>query len=411
MSVRKRVWFTRLQRKEIDPKAREISAIKGKPNDWKQHIDRAAESLGIQPQESWVVDYTDQAGDRHIKTFDKKKDADGYLTTVSYQVKEGVHTAPSKSIIVLEAAENWLKHVEREGRERSTVAQYRQHVYKHLKPLHHAKLAALTTPRINTFRDELLAELSRPLARKVLVSLKSLLREAQRRGDVAQNVALSVGIKMDKRDKRKLKAGVDFPKPEEIKPLIDAATGKYRALLVTVVFTGLRASELRGLRWEDVDLRRGELHVRQRADRYNNIGAPKSHSGERTIPLGPFVVNTLKEWKLACPKGDAGLVFPSSTGAIEHHANMLRALSPVMVKAGLVDKQGEPKYALHAFRHFYASRCINRKEDGGLELPAKVVQERLGHASILMTMDTYGHLFPRNDDTAELAASEKALLG
>src|SRR5262249_16721905 len=118
MSVRKRVWFTRLQRKEIDPKAREISAIKGKPNDWKQHIDRAAESLGIQPQESWVVDYTDQAGDRHIKTFDKKKDADGYLTTVSYQVKEGVHTAPSKSIIVLEAAENWLKHVEREGRER-----------------------------------------------------------------------------------------------------------------------------------------------------------------------------------------------------------------------------------------------------------------------------------------------------
>ena len=48
-----------------------------------------------------------------------------------------------------------------------------------------------------------------------------------------------------------------------------------------------------------------------------------------------------------------------------------------MVKAGLANKQGEPKYALHAFRHFYVSWCINRKADGGLELPAKVVQERL----------------------------------
>ena len=103
-------------------------------------------------------------------------------------------------------------------------------------------------------------------------------------------------------------------------------------------------------------------------------------------------------------------MFPTTTGQIEHHKNILRALAPVMVKAGLIDKQGEPKYALHAFRHFYASWCINRKEDGGLGLPLKVVQERLGHASILMTSDTYGHLFPRGDDNGELAAAERSLL-
>jgi integrase len=72
------------------------------------------------------------------------------------------------------------------------------------------------------------------------------------------------------------------------------------------------------------------------------------------------------------------------------------------------DKDGKPlvqvKYSgLHALRYFYASWCINRKADGGLELPAKVVQDRLGHASIVMTMD--GHLFPRNDDGTELAAA------
>jgi integrase len=65
---------------------------------------------------------------------------------------------------------------------------------------------------------------------------------------------------------------------------------------------------------------------------------------------------------------------------------------------------------LHSLRHFYASWCINRKADGGLELPQKVVQERLGHASIKLTLDTYGHLFPNNDDGAELAAGEAFLL-
>jgi integrase len=364
---------------------------------------------GGEKREAWIVDYVDQQGDRHIETFEKKKQADAYQDQVRTDVRAGIHTARNKSITVIEAAENWLKHVEREGRERSTLDHYRQHV-EHLRALHHYKLASLTTPRLNSFRDQLLGKVSRPLARKILVSMKMLLKEAQRRGDVAQNVGLGVSIKMDKRDKRKLKAGEDFPTPNEVKRLIDAATGRWRPLLVTVVFTGLRASELRGLRWEDVDLKRGELHVRQRADRYNKLGSPKSHSGQRVVPLGPFVVNTLKEWKLACPKSESDLVFPSSTGQIAYHANMWKALGPVMIAAGLTDKAGQPKYALHAFRHFYASWCINRKEDGGLELPAKVVQERLGHSSILMTMDTYGHLFPRGDDTAALAAAEKALL-
>lgn len=55
--------------------------------------------------------------------------------------------------------------------------------------------------------------------------------------------------------------------------------------------------------------------------------------------------------------------------------------------------------------------CINRKEDGGLGLLPKRVQERMGHSSITITMDTYGHLFPSGDDGAELAAAQKALLG
>jgi integrase len=76
------------------------------------------------------------------------------------------------------------------------------------------------------------------------------------------------------------------------------------------------------------------------------------------------------------------------------------------------EPDGKAKYTgLHALRHFYASWCINSKDDGGLGLSAKVAQARLGHSTIAMTLDTYGHLFPRGDDGSELAAAEKSLLG
>jgi integrase len=151
--------------------------------------------------------------------------------------------------------------------------------------------------------------------------------------------------------------------------------------------------------------------VRQRADAWGTIGHPKTHTGKRAIPVGPFVINTLKEWKLACPNGEQGLVFPGRDGGPLVHKTMQHAgYWPAQRAAGIVVKR-LPKYpGLHALRHFFASWCINRRHDGGLELPLKVVQQRLGHSSIVMTADTYGHLFPRGDDTKELAAAEQALL-
>ena len=252
---------------------------------------------------AWVVDYTDQAGARHIQTFSLKKDADEFHATVKVSVSQGTHTPHNKSITIAEAAAAWLEFVRLENRERSTLAQYEGHVKHHIVPLlGREKLAKLSTPLVNRFRDELLAHLSRAMAKKVLVSLKALLKDAKRRGTVAQNVALDVSIRADNRGKLRLKVGVDIPTASEIKRITHAATGRARPLLLTAIFTGLRSSELRGLRSIDVDLNKGELHVRQRADRWNVIGKPKTEAGERVIPLGPLVLNTLREWKMACPK-------------------------------------------------------------------------------------------------------------
>ncbi len=218
-----------------------------------------------------------------------------------------------------------------------------------------------------------------------------------------------------------------YPPPEEIKAILANAQGRWRPLLVVAVFTGLRASELRGLRWQDVDLKKGELHVRQRADRFNEIGKPKSAAGERVVPFGKFVANTLREWKLACPKSDGDLVFPNGDGNVEvageHHQPRPGAgCVAAGVTVPVLDEKGKPKKddkgrplvkakytGMHALRHFYASWLINRKEEGGLGLPPKVVQERLGHSSITMTYDRYGHLFPRGDDAEEIDAAERAL--
>jgi integrase len=83
---------------------------------------------------------------------------------------------------------------------------------------------------------------------------------------------------------------------------------------VTACFTGLRSSELRGLRWQDVELDGDapQVHVRQRADRYRTIGRLKSASGERTIPLGPFAANTLRSLRALERKGD--YVFATEAG-------------------------------------------------------------------------------------------------
>ena len=396
---------------------------------------------------AWVVDYSDQAGKRRLRTFSKKKDADAFAATATVEVREGTHTPASASVTVADAAKDWLAAADEAGLERATRDQYRQHVDLHIVPLlGRTKLSALTVPVIRDFETKLRTgegwpdgekhpPRSEAMVRKVVGSLGSILSDAMERGRVNRNVVRELrgrrkpgkARRAEGRRKGKLKVGVDIPTADEVRAVLGAVAGRWRPLLLMAVFTGLRASELRGLRWENVDLDGKIVHVRERADRYNDMGRPKSEAGDRTVPLTPMLVNTLKAWKLET-RGK-GLVFGNGAGNVESLANIInRGLVPAQLAGGIsvpvLDGEGQPakdadgkprvtgKYTgMHALRHFYASWCINPKSAGGLELSPKVVQERLGHSSIQMTLDVYGHLFPRGDDSAELAAAEAALLG
>ena len=382
-------------------------------------------------REGWVVNYTDAKGVRRLKTFPRKREADAFAAAATVEIRDGVHVADSVSVTVKSAGAMWIATAEAAGLERTTVAQYGQHKRLHIDPFIGSwKLSSLSIPSIREFEDTLRTEGRSPaMIRKVLVSLGTMIADAQERGLTARNPVRDVRVRRggkerraERRQKGKLRVGVHIPRTDEIKAIVGALEGRWRPILLTAIFTGLRASELRGLRWSDLDLDRRELRVEQRADRFNDIGAPKSESGERTVPLPPLVANALKEWRLACPKGELGLAFPNAAGGVEsHHAIRSRGLIPAQIRAGItidtgkVDKEGAPilaaKYTgLHALRHFYASWCINRLADGGLGLPLNLVQERMGHASVVMTSDVYGHLFPTGDDGEEMAAAERALL-
>lgn len=257
--------------------------------------------------------------------------------------------------------------------------------------------------------------------------LGALLSDAQVRGAVIRNAVHEMSghrrgrAKGAQRHKRVLLVGVDIPTVGEIR-LILLSVVAYSTFLMVAAFTGMRASELRGLTWGNVDLKRGIIRVCQRADKFGCIGVPKSLSGHRGISIPPGLVRELTEWKKRCPASDLDLVFPNATGKVDNHQNIVkRGFQAAQVAAGITvntgrkDKDGSPilraKYSgLHTLRHFHASWCINRHVDGGLELPAKVVQIRMGYSSIQVTMDTYGHLFPSTDDHAMLEVAERRLL-
>ncbi len=302
-------------------------------------------SKGVE-KEAWVVDYVDQANNRRLKTFAKKKAADNFAATANVEIRAGIHTADSVSKTIAEAGRLWLETGDKAGLERSTLAAYRQHLKLHIEPyLGNIKLSQLSAPMVREFEDKLARgdmpegapsqPRTRAMVRKVRVSLSSLLSDAQERGLVSRNVvrdlrrtrARGVERKAERRQRGKLKVGVDIPTREEIKAIVEAAKGRWRPILLTAIFTGLRASELRGLRWKDVDLDKRELQVRQRADRYGAIGKPKSEvrRADRPVDADSRQHASGMEARLPKKRGGARISFKRRLGRASQEHRRARA--------------------------------------------------------------------------------------
>jgi integrase len=360
-------------------------------------------------REAWKVDYYDRDGTRQIKQgFERKKDAEAYYEKNRVDVRAGTHVSRSKSKTVAEAGSAWVRAAKDEGLERSTVEGYEAHLRLHIAPvLGPDKICDLNTDDIKAFRSGLLkGGMSSAMVGKVMFSLGAILKEGGRPNLIREAIDNRRQRRLgDHRTKRDLEVGVDIPTPHEITTILNHAQPHWHAFFLVAAMTGLRASELRGLRWSDVDLDASRLTVRQKLDKWKDVGAPKAKASKRTIPFGKYTLNTLKRWKLACPHSSMGLVFPNGVGKPHSLSTIRRPQGKMMRAAGMIDHDGNTKYTgMHPFRHFFASWCISRN------LNAKVIQTRMGHAKITETFDTYGHLFPVDENPAEIEAAELAVL-
>ena len=384
------------------------------------------------------VSYTDASGKRRHVQKRTKKDADAYALKVQIEVQQGIHTPDADSITVAGAADMWLTASQAGGCDRGTLKAYGEIVRRHIVPLIGAeKLSRLSGPKVVAFRDALIQTRSHAMTSKAVRHLSMILGEAMQRGLVAQNVARGVKVKRPREDgkRSRLAKRAEIPPIEHLKVMLAAADRmdnedpRVPVMLRVVMLAGLRASELRALPWGEADLNARTLHVMQRADRWNEIGAPKSDAGDRKVPIGPALASMLKAWKLRCPPSPLNLMFPNRPrgrqwpssvgrtggGPIKQHT-MAALLLKVQIAAGIAadtgrrDKNGEVVWGLrwdwHHLRHVAASNWLN----DGIDL--KRLQTWIGHENIQLTIDVYGHLMPDAAKDAALAASaETALLG
>ncbi|MGO9021403.1 MAG: tyrosine-type recombinase/integrase [Syntrophobacteraceae bacterium] len=343
----------------------------------------------------YVLDFYDQAGKRRWLTLPvgtTKKEAKESLAEIEKQIKHGtympIRVVPAFSSI----ADTWLTSKKSSIRE-STHQQYKGHVENHLKPfLSEMKVTQVTFDILEKFKTDALDKAVTPeTLKKIFVTLSAILDYAVRVRCIEYNPSIYVERPTNGSTHDHDGTGqMSILKPHQIRALLDAAdTGRDRTLFMTAVLTGMREGELLGLKWGDIDWANCQIQVRGTYN-HGKFYEPKTNTSKRRIDLAPELVHELKKWNLACPKGDLNLVFPSTTGTPDSADNMLkRRFFPLLEKAGL------HRIRFHDLRHTYASLLIDQNEN------PKYIQVQMGHSSIKVTMDIYGHLM--NDVNREAA--------
>lgn len=357
---------------------------------------------------AFIVDYVDNNGDRRRKQFKRHREADLFRVRIEGELSRGTYRADAGKITVTEVCEAFLDHCEgrMERNERMTrkmLVVYRGHVNNHICHAEHGvgtrRLSQLTASGVGDFRDALRNKgVSVVTTRKILATLHAALAFAIGKDWVASNAAHGVKVIGPRDEGAK---NVTPPSKPELKALLDNSPPELRLKIVFAALTGLRASEQWGLKWADVDLNEGQVHVRRRIDVYGSEGATKSKAGVRTIPLSVALMRMLKEHKISSPfKDPDDFVFPNMLGRHTGHDNMVkRHFRPAMGAAGVSG------VTWHGLRHFAISTWI---EQG---LPPKTVQTYAGHSSLSVTMDRYGHLFPNDAHKAAMDAIAGEFLG
>lgn len=342
---------------------------------------------------------------RAYLTVHTRREAEREEARLRHEAATGLDLEPTK-ISLAEYLKRWLDAV-RPNLAPSTDRRYedllRHQVIPHIGTIPLSKLRPLHVQQLYArLQENGRADGKGGLSPRTLLHVHRLLSEALgqavRWQIIPRNVCQAVEAPQARR------AEMRTLSPEETRGLLEAAKAEDTAhadAIVLAIHTGLRLGELLGLRWDDVDLEKGALTVR-RALQYVPgeslaFRDTKTAKARRTLPLGPTALEALRqlrrrqlEERLAVGPGycDSGVVFADALG---------RPLPPYRVSQrfpALVKRLGLAPLRFHDLRHTHASLLLARG------VHPKIVSERLGHASIAITLDTYSHVLPNLQEEA-----------
>jgi integrase len=343
-----------------------------------------------------------------------RREAQAAMSKVLVSVEEHTHVVSSRLTVREYLTKEWLPAIEHTVRP-TTYRSYVAHTECHVLPaLGSVQLQKLSPAQINALYAKLgrsgkrngqgLTALS---VRHVHAVLHRALKDAVRWGRLARNPA-------DLADPPRVAAhGHELRtwSAEQLAAFLSSRRDdRLHALWHTLAMTGLRRGEALGLRWEDIDLGAGRLCVRRAlvpSGREVVVSEPKTARGRRVVALDPETVEVLKRQaarqlearQASTAWVELGLVFTSEDGAALHPEIVSRLFRKAVKEAML------PDIRLHDLRHTHATLALR----AGIH--PKVVSERLGHATVAITLDTYSHAIPAMQEEAAVKIAELVFPG
>ncbi|WP_019420141.1 site-specific integrase [Paenibacillus sp. OSY-SE] len=351
-----------------------------------------------------VVDITDENGKRKKKWFSgpnksgfiRKRDAEKALPEILNSLNKGTYVEPSKETFGT-IMEEWLRDKKTEVKH-GTWKSYQWLVKTHIVPkLGKNQIIKLRPEHLHEFYHKTLLKkcnLSVGSIKKAHVLILDALNRAVQWGKISQNVATVVKLPQGK------KAKFQVWNEHQLRIFLEAAADdQYFMAFELAASTGMRKSEILGLAREDVDLNTKIASVRQAytlSEGGYDFDDTKNDSSVRSIALFPNTVELLKihfekqraeQNVLKQLYNDHGLVIQTAKGTPVNPRNLMRNYYRIIKKIQ-EENPGLPKIRFHDLRHTHATLLLK----AGIH--PKIVQERLGHSSINVTLDTYSHVLP-----------------
>ena len=331
---------------------------------------------------SWRARYYGPDGRQRSKSFQRKSDAERWLSQQRSFIAQGDWTDPARGRITFgEYTLAWLDA--RTDLKPKTRHQYNSLLTLHILPTWRTvPLAKVTFEDLTQWVARLsLGGLGPSGLRQSVFVMSAALDHAVRGGRIRTNPAHGLGLPRPQR------RDYVFLTHRQVLDLAVAA-GPWRLLVLVLGYTGLRWGEATALRVCDIDFDRRRIDVRRAFSDVGGrvvLGTPKSHQS-RTVPIPRFVVNEIAAAVVG--KHADELVFTMPGGSVMRLSNWrLATFKPARARAGLSDR-----FRIHDLRHTAASLMIQAG------YPPKMLQEIMGHASITTTLDLYGHLYPGEMD-------------